>query len=136
MRRGEGLLELLLTPVAAARPLAHASREWLPSRAPRGGVERGSRGRLRTEGHAERAVSVSSPADGGDNKPTAWILAFMVTLEVSVWSSQISQTHPKNKKNRDPSTPRHYRTVEPQNVCRFFGALESVPRLAGSSLIT
>ena len=50
--------------------------------------------------------------------------------------SAVSQTHPKNKENRDPSTPRHYRTVEPQNVCRFFGALESVPRLAGSSLIT
>jgi len=80
MRRGEGLLELLLTPVAAARPLAHASREWLPSRAPRGGVERGSRGRLRTEGHAGRAVSVSSPADGGDNKPTTGFWAVMVAF--------------------------------------------------------
>ena len=55
------LLELLLTPVAAARPLAHASREWLPSRAPRGGVERGSRGRLRTEGSAEGAVHAAKP---------------------------------------------------------------------------
>ena len=31
MRRGKGLLELLLTPVPAARALAHASPERLPS---------------------------------------------------------------------------------------------------------
>ena len=61
MRRGEGLLELLLTPVAAARPLAHASREWLPSERHAAASSEAREAGSARRGTPEGAVSVSSP---------------------------------------------------------------------------
>ena len=125
MRRGEGLLELLLTPVAAARPLAHAWRRGCPQAAPRGGraSRRSRRQRRRGGGQHHRRFAFS---DWGENKPTKIYLSDLL-FKHYFHLFTISLFPPFHYFHLSPFPPFHYfhlNTILPQ----ILGSLPEVIR--------